>query len=187
MEIVEEIRKFVEEECKKPTSYYGPDSYDHLMHVKSYAEILAINFNVDLEVIKLAALLHDIGSVMRGRKDHHITGVEIAENKLKELNYPQEKIEIIKKCILNHRGSINNLKLSEEEKIIADADSMACFENIDGLFITALVYEKKARVEARQSILNKVINSWNKLSFEESKIIIKPKYEALMLLLQNAN
>ena len=73
-EIVEDVRRFVEEECKKPNSNYGLDAYDHLIHVKKYAETLAEEFNVDLELIKLAALLHDIGSIMKGRENHHING-----------------------------------------------------------------------------------------------------------------
>jgi len=185
--IVEEIREFVKEECKKPSSKYGLDAYDHLIHVKKYAETLAEEFNVDLELIKLAALLHDIGSIIEGRENHHITGAEIAERKLRELNYSEEKISLIKKCILNHRGSVNDGRESVEEKIIADADVLACFDSIDGLFIAALVYEKRDRIDARKSVLNKIINSWNKLSFEKSKEIIKPKFEAAMLLLSEGD
>ncbi|HRZ85835.1 MAG TPA: HD domain-containing protein [Candidatus Paceibacterota bacterium] len=181
-EIINEVIKFVEEECNKPTSNYGYDAFDHLIHVKNYAEVLAKRYEADLEVVILAALLYDIGSIRVGRENHHIEGIKITEKKLKELNYHPEKIELVKKCIFNHRGSVNNLKETKEE-IIADADSMVCFDNIDGLFSAALVYEKKQRLEAKKSVLNKIKNSWNKLSFKESKIIIKPKYEAALLLL----
>ncbi|MAG07268.1 metal-dependent phosphohydrolase [Candidatus Pacearchaeota archaeon] len=190
MKIVEEVRKFVEEECKKPTSNYGADSYEHMIYVYHNVKVLAERFDadLDLEVVKLAALLHDIGSIIVERKDHHITGAEIAEKKLRELNYPEEKIELVKKCILNHRGSVNNGRESAEEQILADADAMAAFDNIDGLFMAALVYEKRERVDARKSVLNKVINSYNKLS-PEAREMAKPKYEAAMLLLdmKNAN
>lgn len=188
---IQDIRMFVESECKKPTCHYGLDGWDHLNHVYNYASSLANKYSADLEIVLLAALLHDIGSIMCGRENHHITGAEIAEKKLKELGYAENKIQLIKNCILNHRGSVGGVKSSVEEQIIADADAMACFDNIDGLFIAALVYEKKNRIDSRSSILNKLKNSWNKLSFEESKKIIKPKFEAAMLLLcekdKNAN
>ena len=60
-QVIEYIKNFVEEECKKPTSYYGQDSYDHLIQVSGYAETLARRFGADIEVVLLAALLHDIG------------------------------------------------------------------------------------------------------------------------------
>ena len=39
------------------------------------------------------------------REQHHIYGEEIAEQLLTELNYPKERIEQVKNCVLNHRGS----------------------------------------------------------------------------------
>ncbi len=188
--IVEEIRKFVEErkfvedKCKKPTSKYGYLPYkEHFIPMHNYSVNLAKKLNADLEVVKLSAWLHDIGSIIDGRENHHITGAEIAEEKLKELNYPLEKIEKVKKCILNHRSSKNHRRESIEEQIIAEADAINAFDRIDGLFESALVWEKKDRYEAKKSIINKLNNKWNQLSLPKSKKIVKPKYEAIMLLL----
>lgn len=182
--IVEQVRMFVEEECKKPTSKYGYEPYFwHFVPMHKYAKKLAEELGADVEVVELAAWLYDIGSIMKDRENHHITGAKIAEEKLKGFGYPNEKIELIKKCILNHRGSVNNKKESVEEKIIADADAMSHFDAIPGLFGAAYINEKKNRIEAKESVKNKLIRSWNKLSFEKSKELIKPKYEAAMLLL----
>lgn len=116
MDLVNEIKKFVEEECKKPTSKYGYEPFIfHFIPVVKYAEELVDKIGGDKEVVLIAAWLHDIGSIIYGRNDHHITGAKIAEEKLKEFNYPIDKIELIKKCILNHRGSIENTRLSIEE------------------------------------------------------------------------
>ena len=182
--VVEQVRMFVEEECKKPTSRYGYEPYIwHFVPMHRYAKKLAENLGADIEIVELAAWLHDIGSIMKKREDHQITGAKIAEDKLKELDYPENKIKKIKLCILNHRGSVNNKKESVEEKIIADADAMSHFDAIPGLFGAAYVNEKKNRTEAKESVKQKLIRSWNKLSFEESKKLVKPKYEAAMLLL----
>ena len=182
--IFENIRRFVEEESLKPTSKYGHELYKgHLISVRDYAKKLAEKLNANVEVVELAAWLHDIGSIIYGRENHHITGAEIAEKKLREFNYPEEKIELVKKCILNHRGSVNNLRESIEEKIIADADSLSHFDNLGGLFMAAFIYEKKGQREAQESVRKKLINSWNKLSLKESKELIKLKYEAILLLL----
>ncbi len=181
--IVEEVRKFVEEECRKPSNKYTYEVYDfHIVQVVKYAKEIAKKLNADLEIVELASLLHDIGLVCFGRENHHITRAEIAEEKLKELNYPEEKIEIVKKCILNHRGSVNNQKSSVEEQIIADADGMTMFDRIEGVFLAAFVYEKLGQIEARKSARQKLINSYNKLS-EDAKKIVQNKFEAAMLLL----
>ncbi|MFH1509822.1 MAG: HD domain-containing protein [Candidatus Nealsonbacteria bacterium] len=184
MNIVEQVKNFVEEECKKPTSKYGLEPFScHFVSVVEYATQLANKLEVDKEVVLIASWLHDIGSIMNGREDHHITGSEIAEKKLKELNYPPEKIELVKKCILNHRGSQDSNRESLEEKIVADADAMSNFNNIPGIFKAAFIYENKTQEGAKESVKQKLINKWNKLHFDDSKEIIKPKYEAIMLLL----
>ncbi len=184
MNITEEVRKFVEEECKKPSSKYGYDIYPtHFVPTTNYAKLLAEKLNADAEVVELAAWLHDIGSIVYGRENHHITGSEIAEKKLKELNYPEDKIKKIKHCIIAHRGSKNIKKESVEAQIIADADGMTVFDRIEGVFMGAFIYEKLDQAEARESVRKKIINSFNKLS-SEAQEIIKPKYEAAMLLLK---
>ena len=183
MDIIQEIKNFVEEECKKPTSKYGYDPFPfHITPVVKQAEKLADQYGGDKEIILLAAWLHDIGSIVDGRENHHITGAKIAKKKLREFNYPEEKIELIKKCILNHRGSQKRDRETIEEKIVAEADVIDSFNNIPGIFKAAFVYENKTQDEARESVRTKLQNKWNQLHFESSKKILKPKYEATMLL-----
>jgi uncharacterized protein len=185
MDIVEKIKSFVEEECKKPTSKYGYEPFlFHFAPVVKYANDLAKELGGDREIIVLAAWLHDIGSIINGRDNHHITGAEIAEKKLIEFGYPEEKIELVKKCILNHRGSQKNNRETIEEKIIAEADTLSAFESLSGLFRAAFICEGKGQLEAKESVKDKLQNKWNQLHFEKSKKIIKPKYEAVMLLLK---
>ena len=185
MNIVEEIRTFVENECKKPTSKFGYEPFpEHLVPMVKYAENLADEFNADKELIQIAAWLHDIGSIIYGRENHHITGSKVAEEKLKELNYPSEKIELIKKCILNHRGSVNNKRESIEEQIIAEADVLSNFDNIAGIFKVAYVYENKTQSEGKKSVLDKLERKFKQLHFEKSKELVRPKFEAAKLLLK---
>lgn len=184
-ENIEEIRKFVEEECNKPENWWGEEFYTlHLVSVHKYAKQLAEKLNSDLEIVELAAWLHDIGSIICGRENHHITGAEIAEKKLRELNYPEDKIEKVKHCILSHRGSQGINAETVEAKIIKDADSLSTFDHIQGPFLAAFVYEKRGQTDARLSVRQKLQNSWDKLQFQESRKLIKPKYEAAMLLLK---
>ena len=187
MDLIERVRLFVEEECKKPTSHYGYEPFEaHFAFVVKYSQELADKLGADKEVVTLAAWMHDIGSIIHGREDHHITGARIAEEKLRELGYPEEKINKIKICILNHRGSQeeNNKRDFIEAKIIAEADSLDAFSSLSKHFLTTLVYEKKQTKEAGISVKTKLQNKWNQLELEESRELIKPKYEAAMLLLE---
>lgn len=185
MDIVNEIRQFVENECRKPASKYGYEPFPfHFVPMVSYAHKLADELGGDKEVILISAWLHDVGSIVYGRKDHHITGAKIAEEKLRELQYPEEKIELVKKCILHHRGSKQNERNSLEEKIIAEADTMSNFDNLAGIFKAAFVYEGKDQGEAKDSVRQKLERKWKQLHFESSKKMIRPKFEAAMLLLK---
>ena len=183
MDIVSEIKNFVEEESSKPESKYGYEPFVfHFIPVVKYAQELAEELGADKEIVTLAAWLHDIGSVMHGREDHHLAGAKIAEEKLRELNYPEERIEMVKKCILNHRGSQENNPQTIEEKIISDADALSNFDNIPGIFKAAFVYENLTQEEAKEAVRKKLDNKWNKLYFNNSKDIIRPRYEAAMIL-----
>lgn len=185
MDIVSKIKNFVKEESKKPTSKYGYEPFIyHFTPVVKYARKLAKEHGADVEIVTLAGWLHDIGSITSGRKDHHLTGAKIAEEKLKELNYPAEKIEKVKNCILNHRGSVKNKCQTIEEQIIAEADAMSSFDNLQGLFKAAFVYEGLDQNEARKSVLKKYENKWRQLHLKGSKDILRAKYEAIKLLLE---
>ena len=184
--IVEEIRKFVEEECKKPSSHY-PEAYEfHFVSMCDIARKLAVKLKADVELVEIAAWLHDIGSIVYGRENHHMTGAKIAEEKLRELNYPEDRIDKVKQCILNHRGSqeSNNNRDFIEARIVAEADILDAFNYIPKQFLATLVYEKKPLKEATDSVRQKLQNKWNQIELEESKKLIKPKYEAVMLLLE---
>jgi uncharacterized protein len=185
VDIIQTIKTFAERECRKPESRYGAEPFEfHFVPVAAYAAKLAEEIGGDREIILLAAWLHDIGSIRHGRIDHELTGAQIAEEKLTEIHYPLEKIKAVKQCILNHRSSQAKNRVSLEEKILADADALAAFDNIGGIFKAALVYENKNQGEAQISVRQKLEKKWAGLHFAQSKQLIKPKYAAAMLLLK---
>ena len=184
MEITEKVRQYVEDECRKPSSRYGFEPYgNHFVPVVKYAKLLAKEFGADEEIVTLAAWLHDIGSIIHGREDHHVTGARIAVEKLREFGYPEERIELVKECIFHHRGSQGMELTTIEEQIVAEADALSAFDNLEGIFKAAFVYENKTQEEARVSVLKKMNNKWNQLKFEKSKELVSPKFEAVKILL----
>ncbi len=184
-ELIEKVRQFVEDECNKPTSKYGADPYPfHFVPMVAHAKKLAIELGADVEIVEISGWLHNIGSIIYGRENHHETGADIAREFLTELNYPEAKIDLVVRCIRGHRGSQNVDRTSLEEQIIAEADVMSNFDNIVGPLMAALVYEKLNQGEARKSVREKLQRKWSQLQFAKSKEIIKPKYDAAMLLLK---
>jgi HD superfamily phosphodiesterase len=185
--IVGEIKKLVEDACKATTNYSGYRAWPHhILVVVKYSKLLAKKFGADIEIVEIAALLHDYASIKdykRYYEDHHIHGARLAGNILKEFNYPKEKIKKVKECILCHRGSKPRQKLSKEARCIADADAMSHFNGIGSLFSLAFKSHKMNEDEATDWIAKKLERSWKKLS-PAAKEIIKDKYEASKLLLQ---
>ncbi|KKU55189.1 MAG: hypothetical protein UX75_C0010G0027 [Candidatus Moranbacteria bacterium GW2011_GWE2_47_10] len=90
----------------------------------------------------------------------------------------------MEKCILNHRGSQGKERGTLEEQIVAEADVLANFDEISGIFKAAFVYEGLTQAQARESVLQKLTNKFNQLHFEKSKEIIRPKFEAVKILLE---
>jgi uncharacterized protein len=141
MTIEEKIYSVVKDRCEQSTNAYGIGAWEH--HIKIVYELAkqyANDYEADQEIVALAALLHDIASVTNVdfTEEHHIIGADIAEKILMDEKYPNEKIDLIKKCILNHRGSILKEKTTPEEVCVADCDAIAHFCSISSLFKLSL-------------------------------------------------
>jgi uncharacterized protein len=124
-EKLRKIREIVEDEM----SCLAHDM-DHVMRVYETCLVLAKDEpGIDLDVLRAAALLHDIARAEEyrdrmGRIDHAALGAEKATRVLKELGYPEEKIERIRHCIITHRFRGDNPPETMEAKILFDADKL---------------------------------------------------------------
>ena len=182
MNIIEQMTKEVKNRCYACENIYGPGIWTHhIVSVIEHAKKLAKRYGADVEIVTLAAILHDVASITKIEyvEQHHIIGAEIAEELLSSFKYPQEKIEHIKLCILNHRGSEIANKQSIEEVCVADADSLSHFDNIPSLF--SMVYKEKQMPidEGAKFIKEKLERSFMKLS-DETKILYRKKYDSAM-------
>jgi len=127
MDKLEQIKQFAKKYLEQEKC--SAHNMDHVMRVYVNALKLAENEDVDLEVIKIAVLLHDIGGIkerndLTGNTCHAVESAKLAEPFLKELGYPQDKIDHIKDCIISHRYRTQNKPKSLEAKIVFDADKL---------------------------------------------------------------
>lgn len=178
--IEEIIYNEVKNRCELPTNAYGIGAWDyHIKTVYELARKYASEYGANIEIVSLAALLHDVASVtdISYTEEHHIVGAQIAEELLLKEKYPENKIELIKKCILNHRGSRLAKKITPEEICIADSDAMAHFYNIPSLL--SMVYREKnlSIDEGSKFVMDKLDRSYNKMS-EKGKILVKKQYNS---------
>lgn len=103
---------------------------EHALDVARIGYIINLEekLNYEKEMIYLAAFLHDIG---RGNNidgvSHHQSGQDIAYNILLDIEYPEDKIEIICNAIKNHKYVIEGKGL---DFLIFKADklSRACYK-----------------------------------------------------------
>ena len=183
-DIIDYLQKEVYRRCKQPTNKFGMGCYYHIEAVAKNAEILAGKYGADKEVVIIAAWLHDIASITDYAmyEEHHKYGVDIAKEILNELNYDKEKIALVQKCILNHRGSVKLERNSIEELCVADAYAISHFDSVPGLLYLAYVKKGMDIEHGASFVKEKFERSYNKLS-DQSKEIYKDKYEHVMAVL----
>lgn len=185
-QIIKEVYEEVKNRCMLPSNAYGIGAWDH--HIELVYKIATENcleYGASYDIVALAALLHDVASVTNKEftEEHHIIGVRIAEEILSKYELTEEQLELIKKCILNHRGSRLVDKTTPEEVCVADSDAMAHFYSVPSLLRMVYVEKRMSIDEGSEFVSAKLERSYNKLS-EKGKEIIKPHYDAAKILLK---
>ena len=166
-EVTEKIKQELLARCEKSKQKDGYDFWnEHIKYVVDNAGKLAKEYGADIEIVELGALLHDIAmpSEYGDREEHHIYGAEIAEELLTKLDYPKDRIEKVKNCVL---------------KCVADADVIAHFDCIPSLF--SLVYNKMnlSISDGAEYVKRKLERDYNKLS-PRTKEKLKERYDKIM-------
>jgi len=184
-EITEKIKEELIKRCEIYNEKYEYDFWnEHIKYVVKNALELAKKYKADIEIVELGALLHDIAmpSELGPREEHNIYGAEIAEELLTKFNYPEDRKNRVKECVLRHRGSKNLPRNTVEEECVADADVMAHFDCIPSLF--HLVYDELelSIKDGEEYVKKKLERDYYKLS-ERTRNIMKDRYDNIMKVL----
>ena len=155
---------------------------EHIQYVYKYAVMIAKNKEVDLEIIELSALLHDISMTDKelDRSKHNEYGAEIAINLLTKEKYPKDKIDLIAKCILNHSSKRKEYRTTLEENILVDADAMAHFDCIQSLYTLANKVMGLNEEESINFVKEKLTKDYKEIS-DDVKYLIEDKYKRIMI------
>jgi len=179
-DIIDQVEKIVCTTCAKDSNEFKYALETHFVPVVENAKILAEKLGADLEIVTLAAWLHDYASVYDAKlmPEHHLHGPKLAQEILEKLNYPQDKIDQVKHCIEAHRGSQGIKRQSLEAECVASSDAMSHITNFPALLILAWKVHNMDYQEGIDWALAKMERSWNKL-IPEAKELVKEKYEAI--------
>jgi uncharacterized protein len=108
--------------------YYGEadpaHDFDHVLRVLRLAEHIGVAEGADMEILRTAALLHDIGrdEEIRDGLCHAQVGAEKARQILTD--WPSDKLEAVVHAIATHRFRKDALPQTLEAKVLYDADKL---------------------------------------------------------------
>jgi putative nucleotidyltransferase with HDIG domain len=185
--IISDLRTMVEEACNKKSNVYGPHMWTHhVTEVARHAKELAPKLGADIEVVEIAALLHDFAAItdVKYEKEHHIHGAKMANEILSKMNFPRKKIEMVKQAIFSHRASRLIEQHSPEEKCVASADAMAHINQLPEMLHYVYAVRKMEVEPGRLWLKAKLERDWKKLC-PEAKALIKEKYACVMNILED--
>ena len=126
----ERSRKLIEKTREFAKGFFereGTHGFSHVERVFNLCMHIGREEGADLEVLALAALLHDVARPLEDSgevEDHAVEGAKIAKRFLLSLGYPEEKAEAVAHAIEAHRFSRGPEPRTLEAKILSDADKL---------------------------------------------------------------
>ena len=117
------VRELLEIEIDQSVAH----RWDHLDRVRRRALKLARFIpkgEIDLEVLSMAALLHDVDQPYHDKRGHVTRSLEKAEKILRDLGYPEDKRSRVLEAIAEHSSEDNTIPSSLEAKLLFDADKL---------------------------------------------------------------
>lgn len=114
----EEILSFARERLKGERV----TGLDHALRVWRWCEILGRGEDVDMDVLRAAALLHDVSIPATGRAGHYEESASMAEALLERVGFPEEKIGAVVHVIRAHSRYGGPDPETREAEILYDAD-----------------------------------------------------------------
>jgi len=106
----------------------GSHDWDHTERVHKLCERIGLKEGADMDVLQIAAYLHDIGRCYqdesKGAVCHAEKGAEMAEDLIKALPLSDRQRQNVIHCILSHRFRGNHPPKTTEAKVLFDADKI---------------------------------------------------------------
>lgn len=106
----------------------GSHDWEHTERVYNLCMRIGKKEGADMKILKLSAILHDIGreeeNKSNGKICHAERGAILAKKILEKYNIDKKNIEKIAHCIESHRFRNDKIPQTKEAKILYDADKL---------------------------------------------------------------
>ena len=160
--------------------------FAHVERVLKLSSELGIVLDANLPVIKIAALLHDVGRYRKKDdevRNHAEVSAEIAENFIRNNNFniAIEDVENIFHCIRAHSFSNDLEPKTLEAKILSDVDKLDALGAI-GLYRTIgfTILRNGGLNDVIEHLENKILKLKNRLYLDISKEIAKSREKLII-------
>jgi HD superfamily phosphodiesterase len=170
-------------EASNPLKSHGPD---HHLRVYRYAQELAKKLKVDYdeEVLAGAALLHDMAAYYPDRtgEDYHEFDHQIAEEVLREINFPAEKVEKVSDVIAHHGSDPQYKQEGEpiETVLLRDADKLDVFGPVGVariIMVRTLKGNTLPEIVADFYTQGHLQRKWDSITTDEARELARADYE----------
>lgn len=124
--MTDKIAELVNNECAG--SYFGPAFFDeHLAVVADCAARLAAPLGADVEIVTLAAWLHDLAAVRdpANQPAHARLGAELVPKVLAPYQYERALVDQVSRAVASHTLPLAPGSASPEEVCLSQADAVA--------------------------------------------------------------
>lgn len=102
--------------------------FDHVLRVYHLAERIGQQVGADLEILRAAALLHDVSDsapdTQQARAHHERSSADFARTVLEAEGWEDARIEAVRHCIETHRYRGELRPQTLEAKVLFDADKL---------------------------------------------------------------
>jgi uncharacterized protein len=181
-DILSKVRTFAYNNSEK-NDIHG---FKHVERVLKLSSEIGAVLNANLPVIKIAALLHDVGRSLKKEdevKNHAEISAELAENFIIKNNFDItiEDVENILHCIRAHSFSNDLEPITLEAKILSDADKLDALGAI-GLYRTIgfTISRNRGLDDVIEHLENKILKLKNRLYLDISKEIAKSREKLII-------
>jgi uncharacterized protein len=180
--IVDAMRDYVAGECNSNRNAFGAAFFDeHLSVVARYATELGRTLGADLEIVQLAAWLHDLSAIQdfAALPRHPELSAEIARKMLLERGYPSERGERVATCIASHSVPVQVGKGLIEEVCVSNADAMSQIVKPAYWFYYIFKVRQFGFAEGRDWLRQRVASHWAAL-IPPARAIVETQYGQVM-------
>jgi len=165
----------VKEFARKHHEDKSPHDWAHVLGVTAMARYLAEKEDEGVELLTVAALLHDIGYSLGPANVHNLNSAKAAKPFLKTLGYDDEFIEKVCTAIINHRRKFAKQTDDKLSHIMCDADKL---DQLGIYGFLRVIYNKsnykgKNLTEAVESALKKNKELYDVLFTRSARDLVK--------------